>query len=114
MISFKEFFLEYTDLSNKTINPHHRNLTRLTKRFGKIKRDGKPEGTNIMAKRYKPNDPNYNQNLKETEGVISPNEAEELIAKHGIDKNDLSTPKRLGKRPFTIQQINGKYIRKRI
>lgn len=114
MISFKEFFLEYTDLSNKTIEPHHRKARRLTNRFGKIKKDGKSEGSNIMAGRYKPNNPNYNQNLKETEGVISPDEAEKLIIKHGIDRNDLSTPKRLGKRPFTLQQINGTYIRKRI
>ena len=110
MISFKEFFLEYTDLSN----PHHRNLSRLTNRYGKIKDDGTSEGTNIIANRHKPNDPNFDQNLKETEGVISPDEAEELIVKHGIDRNDLSTPKRLGKRPFTLQQINGTYIRKRI
>lgn len=113
MISFKEFFLEYTDLSNKTIEPHHRKASRLTNRFGGLK-NGKSEGTNIMANRYKPEDPNFDQNLRETEGVISPDEAEELIVKHGIDRNDLSIPKRLGKRPFTLQQINGTYIRKRI
>jgi hypothetical protein len=106
MISFKEFFLEYT-------NPHHRTDRRLTNRFGGY-RNGNPEGTNIIANQYKPNDPNFDQNSKETVGVISPDEAEELIAKHGIDRNDLATPKRLGKRPFTLQQVNGKYIRNRI
>jgi hypothetical protein len=106
MIYFKEFFLEYT-------NPHHRTNRRLTNRFGGY-RNGKPEGTNIIPNRYKQEDPNFDQNSKETVGVISPDEAEELIAKHGIDRNDLSTPKRLGKRPFTLQQVNGNYIRKRI
>jgi len=98
--------LEYT-------NRQQRNLSRLANRIGGY-RNGNLQGTNIIPNRYKQEDPNFDQNSKETVGVISPDEAEELIAKHNINKNDLATPKRLGKRPFTLQQVNGNYIRKRI
>ena len=87
--------------------------SRLTSRFG-APRDGKLQGVNIVAKRYKKNDANYNKNKLQKVGGISNGEAHELIIKHKINPNELHIPKRLGKRPFTLQKINTGYILNKI
>jgi len=106
MIIFKEFFVEFHNLTN----PHHRN--RSLTRGNEFTRDGQYLGkANMIADRYKINNANYDQNKNQKTGPISNNEAEELISKHNIK----SFPARLGKRPFmliktptgySIQKIN--------
>ena len=96
MVSFKEYFYEQ-------VNPHHMRDSRLF-RTG-APRDGKNTGVNMVAKRYSPNDPNYNQNKLQKTGAISNKEAFDLISKHGLNVAELKTPKRLGKRPFTLQKL---------
>jgi hypothetical protein len=107
MISFKEFFYEH-------VNPHHMRDSRLTNRHG-APRDGEMQGTNIVAKRYKKNDPNFNQNRVQKTGPISQGEALKLIGKHKLNHAELNVPKRLGKRPFTLHKLrNGGYVVQKI
>ena len=68
-------------------------------------RDGKNTGVNMVAKRYNPNDANYNQNKTQKTGAISNSEAFDLISKHKLNPQELNTPKQLGKRPFTLQKL---------
>jgi hypothetical protein len=102
MVSFKEFFYEQ-------VNPHHMRDSRLTSRFGSL-RNGKMQGVNIVANRYKKNDPNYNQNKLQKTGLISNGEAQMIIGKHKLNPQELHTPKRLGKRPYTIQKVQTGYV----
>lgn len=102
MVSFKEFFYEQ-------VNPHHMRDSRLTSRIGSH-RDGKMQGVNIVAKRYKKSDPNYNQNKSQKTGPISFAEAQMIIGKHKLNPQELHVPKRLGKRPYTIQKVETGYI----
>lgn len=101
-MTFKEFFLEF--YNNGKSGPHHRsfkNLYSINTRGNNLSRNGKNlEKANIIADRYKPNDPNYNQNEKQKTGPISNKEATELISKHNIK----SFPAKLGKRPFMLIQ----------
>jgi hypothetical protein len=112
MISFKEFFLEF--YNNGKIGPHHRSsksLYSINTRGNNFTRNGEGlENANIIAKRYNPNDPNYNQNKNQKTGPISNNEASELISKHNIK----SFPARLGKRPFMLIQTPTGYSIQRI
>lgn len=97
MVSFKEYFYE-------NVNPHHMRDSRLYTRIGD-QRDGKDTGVNMVAKRYSPNDPNYDQNNSQKTGPISNQEAFDLISKHGLNPQELNQPKQLGKRPFTLQKL---------
>jgi hypothetical protein len=96
MVSFKEYFYEH-------VNPHHMRDSRFF-RTG-APRDGKNTGVNMVAKRYNPNDANYNQNKTQKTGAISNSEAFDLISKHKLNPQELNTPKQLGKRPFTLQKL---------
>ena len=88
--------------------------SRLTNRHG-APRDGEMQGTNIVAKRYKKNDPNFNQNRVQKTGPISQGEALKLIGKHKLNHAELNVPKRLGKRPFTLHKLrNGGYVVQKI
>jgi hypothetical protein len=101
MVSFKEYFYEQ-------VNPHHMRDSRLF-RTG-APRDGKNTGVNMVAKRYSPNDANYNQNKSQKTGAISNDEAFKLISIHGLNAQELNQPKRLGKRPFTIQKLDTGFV----
>lgn len=102
MVSFKEYFYEH-------VNPHHMRDSRLYTRTG-APRDGKMQGTSIVAKRYKKNDANYNQNKSQKTGAISNDEAFKLISIHGLNAQELNQPKRLGKRPFTLQKLDTGFV----
>lgn len=102
MVSFKEYFYE-------NVNPHHMRDSRLYTRTG-APRDGKMQGTSIVAKRYKKNDANFDQNKSQKTGPISNDEAYSLISKHGLNSQELNQPKRLGKRPYYIQKSPTGYI----
>lgn len=104
MISFKEFYLK--------------EIHSLTNRMGQTRT--RPDGTvyntgvNLVAKRKKVGDHNYDQNKTQKTGVITKQEAEEYIQKHNLNRNKLNVPTRLGKRPFTIQQTETGFIIKPI
>lgn len=68
-------------------------------------RDGKDTGVNMVARRYDPKDPNYDQNKSQKTGSISNAEAFDLISKHGLNPQELNQPKQLGKRPITLQKL---------
>jgi hypothetical protein len=97
MVSFKEYFYEH-------VNPHHMRSSRMYTRTG-APRDGKDTGVNMVAGMYSPEDPNYDQDKSQKTGAISNAEAFELISKHGLNAGELNTPKRLGKRDFTLQKL---------
>jgi hypothetical protein len=97
MVSFEEYFYE-------NVNPHHMRDSRLYTRTG-APRDGRNQGTHMVAKRYKKNDPNFDQNSPQKTGPISNGEAFDLISKHGLNPQDLHQPKQLGKRPFVLQKL---------
>jgi hypothetical protein len=96
MVSFKEYFYEQ-------VNPHHMRNSRLF-RTG-APRDGKNTGVNMVAKRYNPNDANYDKNKTRKTGVISNGEAIKYINEFGFNQYELNQPKRLGKSPFTLQKL---------
>jgi len=101
MITFKEFFLK-----EHVVTPRHRTTHALTTRGNKINDDGNLQSANIVANRYKEGDPNFNQNRQQKIGVIPPDEAEELIVKHGLNRHELEKGIQvgLGKRPFTLSK----------
>lgn len=98
MISFKEFFLEFHNLTN----PHHRR--RSITRGQTLSRNGETlENPNMVADKYKPTSPNHKEKIQT--GPISNQEAVELISKHNI-KN---LPANLGKRPFRLIKTSTGY-----
>lgn len=105
MLSFKEFFFK------EQVNPHHMRLSRLTGRIGKM-RNGKHEGVNLVADRYKKNDHNFDQNSKQQIGLITPAEADKYFKKYNLNpsERDLLKGVGLGNRDFMIQRINHQYF----
>ena len=99
MISFKEFYLlEIHSLTNRM------GQTR-TRKDGTVYNTG----VNLVAKRKKINDHNYDQNKAQKTGNISNAEAEKYIEEYNLNRNKLNVPSRLGKRPFTIQKTETGY-----
>lgn len=100
MITFKEFFLEF--YNNGKSGPHHRsfrNLYSINTRGNNFSRNGENlEKASTVADRYKPNSSNYDQNKNQKTGIITDQEAQELISKHNIS----NFPAQLGKRPFIL------------
>jgi hypothetical protein len=100
MMTFKEFFLK-----EHVVMPRHRTTHAITTRGNKFTDDGSNlQSANIMANCYKPTDANFDQNSKQKVGGISPDEAEELISKHGLNRHELEkgVAVGLGKRPFKL------------
>lgn len=98
MITFREFFFK------EQVMPRHRTTHALTNRGNKFTDDGNLQSANIVANMYKKGDPNFDQNSKQKTGIVSPTEAEELIVKHGLNRNELERgiAVGLGKRPFKL------------
>ena len=101
MITFKEFFFR-----ENVVTPRHRTVHAITTRGNKFTDDGNIQSANIIANRYKDGDPNFNQNQRQKLGTISPDEAEELIVTHGLNRHELEKgiPAGLGKRPFSLSK----------
>lgn len=98
-MTFKEFFIQ------EQVTPRHRTIHAITNRGNKFTDDGSNlQSANIMANRYKKGDANFNQNAQQKVGAIPPDEAEELIIKHGLNRHELEKGIQvgLGKRPFKL------------
>lgn len=109
MESFRAFFkssLDKPTKSEKTENPHHTTDKRVADR-GLGFRNGKEQGLNFKADKWKIGDHNYDQNDNQHTGPISDDIANKLAKKHNIDLTHL--PARLGKRPFKLCGIQGNY-----
>jgi hypothetical protein len=109
MESFKTFFKSSLDKPKKTYKtetPHHRTDKRVADR-GIGFRNGKEQGLNFKADKWKIGTHNYDQNENQKTGSIADVEAEKLADKHNIDLTRL--PARLGKRPFKLCGIKGNY-----
>ncbi len=101
MVTFKEFFLKEHIMFGKVVNPRHMQNSALYKTGLKTK------SAKLVAKRHSDkNDINRDRNTRQKTGVIPPDEAEELISTHGLNRQELAkgTPVGLGKRPFQLSQ----------
>jgi len=113
MESFKSFFkssLDKPKKSDKTETPHHRTDKRVADR-GLGFRNGKEQGLNFKADKWKIGTHNYDQNANQDPNqAISNDKAKELADKHGIDlSKNTSNLGRLGKRPFKLVGIKNNY-----
>ena len=85
----------------KVVNPRHMRSAALFKTGLKTK------SAKLVAKRHSDKDYiNRDRNTRQKTGVITPDEAEELISTHGLNKQELQKgiPVGLGKRPFQLSQ----------
>jgi hypothetical protein len=101
MVTFKEFFLKEHIMFGKVVNPRHMRSAALFKTGLKTK------SAKLVAKRHSDKDYiNRDRNTRQKTGVITPDEAEELISTHGLNKQELQKgiPVGLGKRPFQLSQ----------
>jgi len=110
-------FLEYffgvgknpfmTDKGNKKLlnskepkNPHHRTDRRLTNRGVEV-RNGKEEGMNIIANRYKQGDHNYKQKI--SDGSISNQQAQEMASKSNVNLPEVGKSVKLRKSGLVLK-----------
>jgi hypothetical protein len=118
MESFKSFFNSSLDKRakfNNKVTPHHRTDKRVADR-GIGFRDGKEQGLNFKADKWKIGNHNYDQNANQDPNQsISNDKAQELADKHGIDLNkNTSNLGRLGKRPFKLVGTKNNYRIKKL
>jgi hypothetical protein len=108
MESFTSFFFNKGKKKKygETKNPHHTTDKRIADR-GIGFRDGKEQGINFVANKYKEGNHNYDKNKNQHVGPISNEIAFKLCKKHNIDLRHL--PKQLGKRPFKLAGSNGNF-----
>jgi hypothetical protein len=95
----------------KAETPHHRTDRRLTNRGVEV-RNGKPEGNNIIANRYKQGDHNYQLNL--ASGVIPTQKAIEMATKANVKLPENGQSVRLRKGQYEISNNNGIYNLRKI
>lgn len=100
MITFKEYFLKENIMFGKVVNSRHTQLPALYKTGLNTKSVG------LVADRYSKNSLNRDRNTGQKTGIITPNEAEEYINKHNLNREELAKgiPANLGKRPFQLSQ----------
>jgi hypothetical protein len=95
----------------KAETPHHRTDRRLTHR-GVTFRNGKEEGSNIVASRYKQGDHNFKPKL--ASGVIPIQKAIEMTQKSNVNLPENGKSVRLRKGEYEISNNNGIYNLRKI